>query len=173
MIDFFKNILKNKGFTIVELLVSLAIFSMILFVLISSFLATNASSIKLKSDIEASENARKTLDEMAYEIRSAESIYTPTTTTNQLSLETLRYTPVGENDTYIDFFLCGTAVCLRKDGQAPVSLTSDAVKVTNLTFLQILTGAVPSIQINMTASSGTGTNISLINLTSTASLRNY
>lgn len=156
---------KEDGFSLLELLLSITILVIIMSAVVSFFLAMNASNSITTAKRDATENSKRALDEITYEIRSAESIYTPITTANQLSLETLRYLPAGETDTYIDFFLCGTAVCLKKEGQDPVAITSNSVQVTSLAFLQITTGASPSIQASITVGS--------VTLTSTASLRSY
>lgn len=160
---------EQKGFSLLEIVISVALFSIILLLLVSSLMSMNTSNLKTTADREASENARRALDEITYEIRSAESIYTPTTTASQLSLETSRYLPSGETDTFIDFFLCGTAICLKKESQDPIALTSDSVQVTNLVFSQISTGGKPSVQIMLTVNY---LNSSAV-LTSTASIRTY
>jgi len=159
--------MENKGFSLLEILVSVAIFAIILLAVLSFFLSMNDSNSKSTSDRESGENARRVLDEIVYEIRSAESIYTPTTTQNQLSLKTFRYLPSGETYTYIDFFLCGSAICLKKESQNPIALTPDSVKVTSLAFSQISGGglASPSLQVSLTVNS--------TSLTSTVSLRSY
>lgn len=165
------------GFTIVEVLVSLSVFFIILLAISSLlFLMTNAN-VKTKANREVLDNARRTMEIITYEIKGARSIYTPTTTVNQLSLETLKYLPVGENDTFIDFFLCDSAICFKKESQSLVSLTSDSVQVTNLQFLQVLNGTMPSVKINLTVSyvnPNNNPNSSFsATLTSTVSLRNY
>jgi len=166
-----------RGFSLLEVLVSIAIFSIILLVVSLFFSSMNASNSKTKVDADALENAQKAIEEIAYEIRGAKSIYTPTTTASQLSLETSRYLPPGEDNTFIDFFLCGSVVCLKKEFQEPIALTSDSVDVTSLEFSQISTGGAPSgpssVQINITVSSAAGENFSSVSLTSTTSLRNY
>jgi prepilin-type N-terminal cleavage/methylation domain-containing protein len=156
---------RAEGFSLVEIIVSLAIFALILFVIISFFLSMNTSNSKTKIDGEALESAREALDQITYEIRSAKSVYTPTTTENQLSLETFKYVPDGERSSFIDFFLCGTAVCVKKESQVAVALTPSSVQVTGLTFSQILTSTSQSIQVNIIVGS--------TSLTSTASLRSY
>lgn len=169
----FKN---NSGFSLLEIIVSLAIFSGILLVLISFFLSANASNLKTLADREASENAQRLLDTIVNNIRSAKSIYTPTTTATQLSLETIKYLPAGQTHTFIDFFLCGNAVCLKKELQDAVALTSDSVKVTNIAFSKILTGTNSSVKVDLTVSylgTGSDKSSSTISLTSTASLRSY
>ena len=164
------NFINKKGLTLVEVVVFVAVFSIILLVVVSSLFWMSSSGFKTKADREAGENARRVLEIMNYEIRGAKSIYTPTTTSNQLSLETSRYLLVGENGTFVDFFLCGSAICFKKESQNPISLTSDSVQVTNLSFLQILNNGKPSIKINLTVNYN---NDSSVSLNSTVSLRNY
>ena len=119
------------------------------------------------------ENARRALEIITYEIKGAKSIYTPTTTSNQLSLETTRYLPIGENESFIDFFLCGSRLCLKKESQDPIFLTSDSVTVTQLEFIRI---EGPSVKINLTIDYGNPNDpkrYSSASLTSTVSLRSY
>lgn len=160
---------KNKGFSLLEIIISVALFSMILLAVVSSLLTMNVSNLKTNASSEALENARRALEEITYEIREAKSIYTPTTTANQLSLETTKYLPDGENKTFIDFFLCGSAVCLKKESETAIALTSDSVEVTNLAFSQISTGANPSVQVSLTVNYSGSSSV----LTSTASIRTY
>ncbi len=178
MIKKIRNILKigNTGFSILEVLVSVVIFSLILLAIFSFISSMSDSNSKTKAEREASENAKIALDKITYEIRSANSVYTPTTTASQLSLETSRYLPDGENITFIDFFLCGDAICFKKEHQDPIVLTSDSVQVTNLMFSQVSTGASQSVKVDLTVSypgSSNGADSSSISLTSTASLRSY
>ncbi|MEK7080488.1 MAG: type II secretion system protein, partial [Patescibacteria group bacterium] len=171
---------KNDGISLLEILISLAIFSIILIFVVSFFFTMSASNFKTKADRENLESIRRVLDEMAFEIKSAKSIYTPTTTANQLSLETARYLPPNETSTFIDFFLCGNAICLKKEFQDPIVLTTDSVKITNIIFLRILNGSTPSIKINLilihagaTGSFNMGSSdiIYQVDLTSTAASR--
>ncbi|MEK7562392.1 MAG: prepilin-type N-terminal cleavage/methylation domain-containing protein [Patescibacteria group bacterium] len=178
MINFIKNFHKNNnGFSLLEILVSMAIFSIILLFVVSFFFSMNASNLKTKNDREILEGARRVLDKIAYEIKSAKTVYTPTTTANQLSLETLRYLPPNENTTFIDFFLCAAAVCFKKEFQDPIVLTPDGVNITNLEFLKIVNGIAPSIKISLTMSyinnADSSDTSSSIDLTSTAFLRSY
>jgi prepilin-type N-terminal cleavage/methylation domain-containing protein len=160
---FFDN--NIKGFTLVEIVVSVAIFSVILFVLVSSLLVMNGSNIKLISDRQVLDNAQRVLDKIVSEVKAAKSIYTPTTTANQLSLETLRDLSDGRTISYVDIFLCGTAVCLKKEFRNATPITSDSVQVSNLIFLQITNNDSTSLQISLTVGSNT--------LTSAVSLRSY
>ncbi len=166
----------QQGFTMVELLVSLAIFSMIFLLLLAFIFTLNFANYTTKSDRGALDNARSALDQMTYEIKNAKGIYTPTTTQHQLSLQTTHYLPAGETTTFIDFFLCGSRLCLKKESYDPVAITSDSVQIQSLTFTQVVTGQSLSIKIDMTVNyaiaDSTGQGASF-HLTSTAALRSY
>ena len=155
-----------------EILVYIAVLAVI-FLAVSSFLTWSIKvGAKARAIREVTDNARRAMEIITYEIREAKSIYTPTSTSTQLSLETNHYLPSGETSTYIDFYLCGQGnhtLCLKKESEDPIALTSDRVKVSNLEFLQIAT-TTPSIQINLKIDYQDQASI---NLTSSASLRSY
>ena len=144
------NKIPSYGFTIIEMLVSISVFSIILMVLLYIFFDFNLLNFKSKTQNQAQSNAEKIMDVLSYEIKRAKSIYLPTTTASQLSLESTRYLPEGEKTSYIDFFICQTSFCMRKDTQNPVKITSDNVFVENLNFSNILSGINASVKINVT-----------------------
>ncbi len=163
----------GAGFTLLETIIYIAILSLILLLVSSIILYFIQSSSQTKGDREALENARRTLEIITYEINGAKGVYTPTTTLNQLSLETSRYLPTDESTTYIDFFICGSRICLKKESQNPIFLTGDTVQVNKLEFTQISTNGSTSIRINLIISYNNNINglQPSVNLTSTASLR--
>jgi prepilin-type N-terminal cleavage/methylation domain-containing protein len=171
----------KRGFTLTEVLVYVAVLSIIVLAVSGYLIWTIRSNTKAQVMRETQDNARRAMEIMAYEIKEAKSIYTPTSIFDshpgQLSLETTKYLPQGETKTYIDFYLCGTRLCLKKESQDPIALTSDRVEVNNLVFSQITTGAVPSIQIDLGMNYKGPPNRpeyqASINLKLTASLRSY
>lgn len=169
--------MKKNSFTLIEILVYIAILG-ILIIVISSFLIWSSSSnIKAKVMRETLEDASRTMEFIAREIKAAKSIYTPTTNSDQLSLETTKYLPIGEGSTYIDFFLCGSQLCFKRESQNPVALTKESVEVNHLVFTQVTSGEIPSIQIEIGMNYKNPQNKpeynSVVNLISTASLRAY
>jgi len=167
----------NLSFTLVEILVYIGVLVIIL-VAISSFLIWAIhSNTKTKVMRETLDNARRAMEIMNYEIREAKSIYTPTTISTQLSLETIHYLPEGEKTSFIDFYLCGTQLCLKKESQNPIALTSDKLEVNNLIFSQVITGQIPSIQIDFKIDYKNPANRpeyeASVNLKSAISLRSY
>lgn len=177
------NFLQKKlgGFTLVEVLVYIATL-VIIVVAISSFLlwAIRANT-KAQVMRETLDNARRAIEIMVYEIKEAEDIYTATSTLGshpgQISLKTKKYLPAGESSTYMDFYICDNRLCLKKESQEPIFLTSEDVEVTNLVFDQIITDQIPSIQIDLKVDykniTGRPEYRASVNLKSAASLRQY
>lgn len=161
-----------------EILIYIAVLSVIISVVISFLLWAGYSSAKARALREVLDNSRKAMEVITFEIKGAKSIYTPTSDTAQLSLETGRYLPQGENSAYIDFYLCDNRLCLKKESQDPIALTSDRVEIKNLEFTLIsATSTVPSVQINLRIDYKNPQNRpeyrASINTTSTVSFRSY
>jgi len=167
----------KKGFTLVEILVYIGIFFLVVTIIISFVFWLVRSNAKLKVMRETLDNANRAMDIIIYETKMAKSIYTPTTSSDQLSLETTSYLPEEEETTYIDFYLCDSALCFKKESQDPVALTSDSVEITNLVFTRIVSGEADCIQIDLSVNYKNPGNRpeyrALVDLTSTVSLRIY
>ncbi|MCH7604693.1 type II secretion system protein [Patescibacteria group bacterium] len=168
---------EKNGFTLIEILIYLVVL-VIIMVTVSSFLLWMVrTTTKIQVVRDTVSNARHAMNVMTREIREADSLYTPTSTSTQLSLETRRNTPFGETTTYIDFFLCGSALCLKRESASPISLTTDNVEVADIEFVQVTTSSVPSVQIRLQIDyKNPGNKVDLdasITTTSTVSLRSY
>jgi len=169
---------KGKGFTLIELLIYVSVLVLIILAAGSLFLSASRSSRKAKAARETIDNTRRAIEVMTHEIREAKSIYTPTSVLSssdgQLSLETTKYCPGGEITTYIDFYLCEQRLCLKKESQNPVALTSDRVEIENLEFYQVATSSIQiSLKVNYKSLSTRPEDQFSINATSTVSLRTY
>lgn len=138
--------IKQRGFTLIEIIVYIAVLAIIVLVVFSFFSWLNSSNIRVNSTRETLDNSRRAMEQIGYEVKEANSVYTPTTVSDQLSLGTAHYLPEGENKTYIDFFLCGTRLCLKKEGKDPIALTSELVELKNLRFISVATS---SVQVNL------------------------
>lgn len=169
---------KQKGYTLIEVLiyvVLLAVISLVVLLFINQLLGVNETTRRTR---EALDNARRSLETISQEIRHADSIYTPTsvfgTNPGQLSLATVRDLPTDENLTYVDFYVDNNSLYLKREGQSTQLLTSEKVKVTNLTFVNNNTGGADAVRISITVEykdliSGPK---NAVTLTSTAVLRN-
>jgi type II secretory pathway pseudopilin PulG len=182
-----KNKLKKQfkeylGFTLVEILVYVAVLSIIILTVAGLFLWVSNSNNKSKAIRETMDNSKRALAIMTYEIRESDSVYLPNCVfdndSGQLSLETKKYLPADETTSFIDFYICDNRLCLKKEQEDPVAITSEKVEIKRLSFSQInTTSTISSIQINLeigykTSSPRPEHRFSL-NTTSTASLRSY
>ena len=172
----------KKGFTLMEALIYIVVLAIVVSAVSSFFLWITRSNTKTRAMRETLDNSRRAMEIMSHEIKEAKDIYTPTsifsTSTGQISLETTKYLPEGENRTYIDFFLCEKHLCLKKEGQDPIALTSDNVEVKSLEFNQVATtSTIPSIQIvlrvDYKAPAERAEYQASVKLISTVSLRSY
>ena len=170
------------GFTLMEALIYIGVLAIVVLAVSSFFLWITRSNTKVRAMRETLDSARQAMEIMSHEIKEAKSIYTPisifSTSTGQISLETTKYLPEGENRTYIDFFLCEKRLCLKKEGQNPIALTSDNVEVKSLEFNQVATtSTIPSIQIALRidykAPAERAEYQASVELISTVSLRSY
>ena len=143
----------TRGFSLIEMLVYISVLTIILTSVFSFLIWVAHSSKKVSTMKEALDNARRAMEIMTYEIKGASNVYAPTSvfgsSPGQLSLKTARYLPADETSSYIDFYICGTRLCLKKESQNPIALTSDSVEINNLTFTQSVTGSGVAVRIDL------------------------
>jgi len=168
----------QQGFTLIETLVYVAIISIIATVVISALLWIVRSDANAKARRATADSTRNAMRIMTREIREAKGLYTPTMTTpTQLSLETKTNLPSEETSTYVDFFLCGSKLCVKRELQNPVALTSEDVEVVSVVFTEVTTSSTPSIQITLQVeyqNPGNKPELEVtMNATTTISLRSY
>lgn len=171
---------RDAGFSLIELLVYIAVSTIIISAIVAFGFWIIRANAKTKLTREMIDSARSALETMSYEIKKSQSVYTPTAVfganPGQLSLEQKIAAPGGETKAFVDFFQCGAALCLKKEGAAPVSLIGDKLKVSKLIFTQLANSATStSIQINLKLESTASTTMAeysdSIDLTATANLR--
>lgn len=168
--------LRVKGFTIIEIIAYVAVLGIIGTSFSAVFLRSIKTHTKSQAMQETTWNAKRAMDVIVQEIREAESIYSPTTVAPQLSLETSKYASPGHAASFIDFFICEEKVCFKKESQDPVTLTSDVVNVTLLSFQEVKTSlSVSSVRVTLRVEYDNPNNrpelISSLELSSVASLR--
>ena len=165
----------QSGFTLLEIIIYFAVVSLVLLLTSSFIFYFMRADYQTQGNREVLDNARRALEIISFEVNGATGIYTPTTAATQLSLETPRYLPQVETTTYIDFFVCGTRLCLKKESQSPIFLTSDTVQVNSIAFTQISINGAMSIRTNLALQykNTLGALQPAVTLYSTASLRKY
>ena len=150
----------KKGFTLVEMITYIAIFSVILFVIVQLFWQVQISSIRSKASSEVKENVAQIVEIFKYNIRGADDIYVGDSVFNThpgiLSIQNESTIII---DTYTkDVILDGRSNTIRKlrykKGSDPsVDLSSDRVNVENFVVRNLTQGVNPNnIKMELTIS---------------------
>ncbi len=179
-----KNLFGKKqrsGFSLIEMLVYVAVLAIIIVTLSELFFWIVRNQNKIKAIHEATSDASLVIESIAREIKSGQSVYLPTSVfdsdAGQLSLKTVAAAPSGEVETYLDFYLCQARLCLKKEGQLPIALSSDSTEIKKLRFSRIVTGEKESIHIIVQADFKNPGNIAekraSVILDAIASIRDY
>lgn len=167
----------KRGFSLLEVLIYLSIAFVVLTVIVGFVFWLIDSNNKNRVIAQTMNSSKRAMEIMTYEIRAAESVYTPSTSNSQLSLQTNKHLPNDEKTTYVDFYLCGTQLCFKKESQDPIILTPSSTEISNLNFMYILSGTSVSVKIDLTAAyknpSGRPEYNFSTSLSSTVSLRSY
>lgn len=170
--------LQPKGFTLIELMIYLALVILLAAIVISSLLWTFDLGNKIKAEKEVLSAQREVTRTLEYWIRESREIYTPTSSSTQLSLLTTTGKPDSEDFIYVDFYQCGSRVCMKKEFEEPIFITPAAVEVKDANFKVIKkTPSVPSVRLYLkmehTGARQNAMNTAAIAATTTVSLRGY
>jgi|GEM_PF-2028727 len=168
-----------RGFTLVELIVVVAVFAVIGGIAISVFLSILTGRAKAQARAEMQEHARLAVSRLVYEIRRARGVEVASdfgvnlATTPSATVE-LDMTVSGNDPTV--FSVVGGVLYLQQGANPAVALTSDDVVVSNLTFdnRTVGNGRSKNIAFTLTVlhSDPTGGSVDLVySLDSAAELR--
>ncbi len=145
------------GFTLVELILVIALFSIIMGAILNFFIATLSGRVKAAAHMEVQEQARFVGDRLAYEIRRStkiEAVSVFGTNLAATSTGTLSLDMVDSSRTPTVFSVASGILYMKQGTSAAVALTSNDVSVTNLTFtnLSLSNGRSKHILVNFTLS---------------------
>ncbi len=148
--------MQSKGFTIIELVVYLG-----LFILVATFITLfSLVFLREQRDLIISGNLTsaviESLNLISYEIRNAEEVYSPTSVFNQdnsqLSLKTKKNLPTGETYTYVDFYLSGNKLFIKRESEEAMVLNPADINISRFFVENIFsTSTIESLRINITA----------------------
>lgn len=169
MISFFRN--KNKGASLPELLIYVAILALILVTLINMILAIGKSYGRLKSSRVIEVVGEVALEQMVREIRKASAVNAGSvlgTSPGKLVLDT---TDEAVNPATMEFSLIGEAIYQRFNGGAYNPLTASSTAITSLIFRELSNGRTKAVRAEIAVQSGEGVASRSEKLYTTAVLR--
>ncbi len=141
---------RNHGFTLVEVLLYVALSGGLILVLASFLNLSTTAKIKNQSITEVNQQGFAALEHITHTIRNATGVTTPSigTTTNTLSVTV---PSVAQSPSV--FSLNGTTVQVQEGGSAGVALTSGSVQISSLSFKNLSSPGTPGvIQVSFTVS---------------------
>jgi len=133
----------KRGFTLIELIIYMAIFAIVLAIAVDLFFFSKTLANQIAQEQEVDRNARVAFLEMTQTIRSATSVTSPALGASNGNLYL--------NSNAIHYFVNGSGILQKTDGGQTRDLTSDEVSIQNLTFTNRgETGKQPSVVISFT-----------------------
>ncbi|MCX6701944.1 MAG: prepilin-type N-terminal cleavage/methylation domain-containing protein [Candidatus Zambryskibacteria bacterium] len=167
-----RSLFKNKGFSLVEMLLYISILTVILTVIANALYSLNRSYRVIQSAEIIESSAITSLDRMVREIRDASSVDNLQSTFNTSpGVLTLNTTDDSGANMTIQFFVSNQIVRVKENGVDIGPLTDFSTRVTNLVFRFITTAQSKALKIEMTIESGQGLNYKSKKFYSTAVLR--
>jgi len=137
----------NKGFTLVEVLIYIAVIGLVVTSFITFAISISSSRSKTYVVQEVQANTRTALDLISQKVRAAEDVVTPSEGNSTSTLE-LDMPDTADN---LVFSVIGNILNITEGVADPVPITSDEVSVSNLSFTNLaVTGERDNIRVEMT-----------------------
>ena len=133
---------KEKGFSMVEMIIYIAIFAIFVGALITFSLNINSSRLRSQMMLEVKDQGADLMRTLTTSIKNATVINNPGTgvSSGVLSINTsnLQTTPTIFSED-------GEALYITEGTSSPIALTNNKVKLTNLTFTNVSQSSTPGI----------------------------
>lgn len=165
-------LLNKKGFSLMEMLIYIAILVLIMIVVLNILFNIISSQKKFKSARSVENSAAYTLERINREIRNAQSVDITTSVfgTNPGVLKLIG-TDINGNSRIVEFFVSSSTVHIKENGVDLGRLSQADGMVTNLIFTHITNTHSDSVRTVVTFESGTSTNYRSENFYTTTILR--
>ncbi len=136
------NLQPSRGFTLIETLIYVVIFSMVVGTLIAFALSMNSSRLRAQVMLEVNGQGTSMVRTITQAVRNSTGINAPTAgnTTSSLALAT---GVSGTNPTV--FSVAGETLYVTEGTGSPIALTNNKVKVTNLVFTNLSRASTPGV----------------------------
>ncbi len=168
IISNFQFPISKRGFTLIEIILYMGALSFLALALSSLTLSTikNYRLAKIKENLTTSADA--VFGTFLQEVRNANKVYGPTTIFDsdfgELSLTTgFQPTNNTEPTTYVDIYLAGGRVWLKRENETAAALTDQNVEVTQFKVIEVKPNALEGVRLYLSIRDkiNTGEKISL------------
>lgn len=145
-----KNIKQNKGgYSLIEIVIYLAIFTTMSIVVINSFIVVLSSFSAIRSNHDLLESGSVSMERIAREIRQAKNIDIVNSSVNGGEYLQLNSTDSSGNNMIIKFIKEGNALNLYKNGTIVGNILNQNIIVNSISFYRIATSNSEAIKIQM------------------------
>lgn len=144
----------NRGFSMVEMIVYLAILSVMLVSVVGTLRAMTRSYGSLRTAMNVERSAVGILERMLREVRDAKSIDAASVLGSSPGKLILHSTDAAGAEKTVEFSLSGGSVELKENGVSEGGLNASNVPATNLVFRSFDTGRSKGIKVELTLESG-------------------
>lgn len=140
--------ISKDGLTLVETVVYMAVLAALTAALVGSVASLFKSYRLAKTKTELVTSTQTVWASFFKEVKNAREVYSPTTVldsdTGELSLvSAFQPTDKTEPETYVDMYLAGGRVWLKRENETPQALTSNVMEVTSFRIEKFSPGAKP------------------------------
>jgi Tfp pilus assembly protein PilW len=147
---------KQRGFTLVEAIIYVALLVLVVTVVIVSIVAMVRSQRNVKNHILIQESVAVSFDRMIREIHDAISVDISSSLNTNPGRLILNGVDSTGDSRVVEFYVNGGRLVMREDGSDVGPLTVSGVTINNIVFRHIDTASTDAVKIEMTLSSGTG-----------------
>lgn len=146
-----KNLRKNSGFSLVEILVYIAVFAVLAVVVINSYATVVASFNETQTNRDLQESGNTVMERISREIRQASSVTVANSTLGSspgiLEMASTDYSGTAQT---VKFTLASGAVNLYINGSLIGNLVGQNISATSLIFRRFTTTAGTGVKIELT-----------------------
>lgn len=146
----FRTLLSRKGFSLVEVVLYVGLFSMLSVVAINAMMQTVTSFNYLRSSRDMNDSAVKVMERLTRDIKSATSVDLVNSTFNanpgRLTLNTVN---ASGTPMVVEYYVSGNTLRIKEDTIDKGSLISSRTQIDGLVFYYINTGHTVGIKINL------------------------
>ncbi len=142
-----KNQITQKGYSLIELTLYLALLSLILVVLVYFFQQSIILKSKIEEKMEISDNGQFALQKIVWYLKNAETVNSPL---SGESSSILSLNVSGENNNPVQIFTEDKILKVKIGNQPAIDLTNNRVEVDQLSFINNgISNSQPIIKINL------------------------
>jgi prepilin-type N-terminal cleavage/methylation domain-containing protein len=140
----------QKGFSLIEMIIYVAILSLVMFFVVNTLLSFNSTYREVRMQRSIDTSALMSLERMTRDIRLSKNIVVSQSSFNTPSGILALYSVDGQVSTTTRFYLKNNVLQVDLNGVYSGPLTLAQVSVTNLTFNRLVSTSSEAVKIDMT-----------------------